>query len=76
MTQQEFLVKVSEMLEAEPALTGAEVLSDLGTWDSLAVMSLMALAEAECGIVLAPKDIGTCNTVNDLVALVYERNAA
>ena len=76
MTQQEFLVKVSEMLEVEPALSGAEALSDLEVWDSLAVMSYMALVDAECGIVLAPKDIGACRTVNDLVALVYERNAA
>jgi acyl carrier protein len=73
MTQQEFLQKLSEMLEVEPTLTGAEALSDLKNWDSLSVMSFLAFADAECGIVLAPKDIGNCNTVNDLFALAGEK---
>ena len=73
MTQQEFLAKVSEMLETDRVLTGAETLSDLKNWDSLSLMSFMAFADAECGIVLEPKDIGKCSTVNDLFALVCEK---
>lgn len=76
MTQQEFLQKLSEMLEVDSALTGAEALSDLKIWDSVSVISFMAFADEECGILIAPKDIGKCSTVNDLFALVCEKSGA
>jgi len=70
VTRQQFLEKLGEMLETEAPLTGVEVLKDLESWDSLAAISFMALADEACGVRVAPKDIPGCNTVNDLVALV------
>ena len=70
VTREEFLEQLGEMLEAEGPLTGAEVLKDLESWDSLAAISFMALADGTCGVRVAPKDIGGCNTVSDLAALV------
>lgn len=75
MTQEEFLQKLSEMLEVEPVLTGAEVLSDMKIWDSVSVITFQAFADAECGVVVAPMDIGKCHTVRDLFALVCGKKA-
>jgi acyl carrier protein len=70
MTRGEVLVALSELLETDSPLTGPEELSTLGNWDSLAVMSLMAMVDDKYGVTLAPKDIYKCATVDDLVALV------
>jgi len=70
MGNQALLEKFAELLEMPPgSLTGAERLADLEAWDSLAVMSFMALADEHCGVTVAPKSIAACQTVNDLLAL-------
>lgn len=71
MTRDELLVALSELLEPDSPLTGSEELSGLGSWDSLAVMDLMAMIDDKWGVTLAPKDIYACETVDDLVALVH-----
>jgi acyl carrier protein len=70
MTRNEIMFELSELLETDTPLNGSEVLSGLGEWDSLAVLSLMAMVDDKWGVTLAPKDIYTCTTVDDLVALV------
>lgn len=70
MTHQQFLEQLGEVLETEAPLTGTEVLKELETWDSLAAMSFIALADSGCGVSVVPKDISGCITVNDLLVLV------
>ena len=70
MARDEFFVALSELLETDSRLTGAEELSDLGSWDSLAVISFMAMADDRWGVTLAPKNISACKTVDDLAALL------
>jgi acyl carrier protein len=70
MTRDEFLVALSELLETDSPLTGSEELSGLGSWDSLAVISFMAMVDDKWGVTLAPNDIYACKKVDDLVALV------
>jgi acyl carrier protein len=70
MTRNEILFELSGLLETNTPLDGSEALSGLGNWDSLAVMSLMAMVDDKWGVTLAPKDIYKCATVDDLVALV------
>jgi acyl carrier protein len=72
MNRDEFLVALSELLEKDPPLTGAEELSDLGGWDSVAVISFMAMADDKWGAV-SLANISKCNTVDDLMALVRLR---
>ena len=70
MTRAELLVGLTELLETNLPLTGIEELSSLGNWDSMAVISLMAMADDRCGVTLAPRKINSCKTVNDLVELL------
>ena len=76
LNKQELLEKMSELVSAEPVLTGTEVLDELENWDSLAVLSVMTLVTTECDVVLSPKDIRECRTVDDLVALIGAKAVA
>jgi acyl carrier protein len=70
MARDELLVAISELLETDSTLTGAEELSGLGSWDSVAVISFMAMVDDKWGVTLAPKSISACKTVGDLAALL------
>ena len=70
MTRDEFLVALRELLETDLTLIGSEELSGFGSWDSVAVMSFMAMVDDKWGMTLAPKSIYACKTVDDLAALV------
>ena len=71
MTRDEFLVALSGLLEADSPLTGSEELAALGSWDSVAVISFMAMVDDRWGVILAPTNIYACRTVDDLAALVH-----
>jgi len=70
MSKQDFLVKLTELLEMDHALTGEEALAELEAWDSMAVLSLMAMDYEETGKTLSAQDIANAKTVNQLYALV------
>jgi acyl carrier protein len=70
MDHQRFFEKLSELLVREQSLTGWETLSELEGWDSVAVISFMAMADSEFGVTVSPKDIAACKTINDIAALV------
>lgn len=70
MSKDDFLTKLAEMLELDGALSGEEALADLEAWDSMAVLSFMALADGEAGKTLSPADIAKAKSVSDLYALV------
>jgi acyl carrier protein len=76
MTREEFIAGLTELLEADPPLTGSEALAGLANWDSLAAIGVMAMADDRCGIRLVPKRINSCQTVDDLVELVLGKRAA
>jgi acyl carrier protein len=65
---------MDELLELEPGnLKGPEKLEDLESWDSLAIVSFMGLVKAKVGKTLSPKNIATCQCVNDLFALAGDQ---
>jgi acyl carrier protein len=71
MTREEFLTQLDELLELSAGtLKGGEKLEDLERWDSLAMVSFIALADEHFNMRLSPRQFVTCNTVNDLVQLV------
>lgn len=77
MNRSEFLLAMDELLELAPGtLKGAEKLSDYENWDSLAVISLIALADEKFSVVLGSDAIAEAQTVNDLIALVPETASA
>jgi acyl carrier protein len=49
---------------------GDQELESLENWNSLTIISFMALADGEYGITLSPKSILECRTVKDLANLV------
>jgi acyl carrier protein len=70
VTRQEFLTQLDELLELPAGtLKGDEKLEELEHWDSLAMVSFIALADEHCNMRLSPRQFVTCNTVNDLVQL-------
>jgi len=72
MTRKEFLGLLEEIVEEDPGtLTGAEKLKEqVAGWNSLAVVSFIALVDEHFGITLSPKVIADCKTVNDLIGLL------
>ncbi|MCG9737613.1 acyl carrier protein [Shewanella insulae] len=77
MNKQEFLNALEEILELdENTLKGDEVLMDIEQWDSLAFLSVIAMADEHFDIVIQGDKLEEINTVSDLVALVEEHLAA
>jgi acyl carrier protein len=72
----EFLLSLDELLELEPGtVKGSETLESLEGWNSLAIISLMALMDERFGVALQPRRIAACTTVADLVALLDDKIA-
>lgn len=71
MTRAEFHAAIAEMLDCEPSeVHGDSVLKELPNWDSLAVLSFVALADSKFGTIVAGDDLVRCRTVDDLAALL------
>jgi acyl carrier protein len=70
----EFLLLLDELLELEPGtVKGSETLDSLESWNSLAIISFMALVDEHFGISLQPRQIAGCSTIADLVGLLGDR---
>ena len=48
-------------------LNGPEKLEDFQLWDSTAMVTFMALADSNNGARIAPRELGSCETVDDLL---------
>jgi acyl carrier protein len=73
MTRAEFHAAIAEMLECEASeVQGESVLKDLPNWDSLAVLSFVALADSKLGASVKGSALVKCQTVNDLATLLGE----
>ncbi|MBB6252237.1 acyl carrier protein [Nitrospirillum iridis] len=77
MNRKEFLAALDEMLELDPGtLQGPEELDGIDSWDSLAVISFIALVDEKFDTVVAGEDLAKAKTVDDLLALVSDHVAA
>ncbi len=77
MNKQQFLNALEDILELEQnTLSGQEVLLDIEQWDSLAFLSVIAMADEHFDIVIQGDKLEKINTVNDLVSLVEEHFSA
>jgi acyl carrier protein len=69
MTREEFLRELDDILElASGTLNGAEKLEELEQWNSMAMISFIALADNN-GTTVSPRLIAKCATINDLLEL-------
>jgi acyl carrier protein len=77
MTPAEFNLLLDEMLELEAGtLTGAERLEDIETWDSLAVISFIALVDEQFGTLIESEKLASAGTIGDLYQLATQQKAA
>lgn len=61
------------MLEVEPnSITTEEALVDIEEWNSLAVISFIAMIDELFGIAVLPQKISEAVTVKDLITLLGE----
>ena len=69
MTEQEKLAKIADVLEVEMNEIGKEtVLSDIDTWDSVAVLSFIAIMNDEFNKFPMADQIRSYKTVGDLMS--------
>jgi acyl carrier protein len=70
VTRGEFLLQMDEILGLRPGtLRGDEKLEDLESWDSTALISLIALAEYSNNVHISPDQVVGCTSVADLLRL-------
>jgi acyl carrier protein len=73
VNKQEFFAQLEEFMELdEGRLTGEESLDDL-PWDSLAVVSFIAMADEHLELAVKPASITQAKSVADLLALVADK---
>lgn len=74
MTKAEFIRKIEfDIGAAEGTVEGSDVLQDLDGWDSLAVMSTLAMLDKQFGVKVPATTIYQCRTVDDLAALAGDQ---
>jgi acyl carrier protein len=72
--EKEFITLIEEIIESDSGtIGGAEPLESLDGWDSVAVISFIALVDERLGITLSPKKIADAKTVLDLARLLGEK---
>jgi acyl carrier protein len=77
MDKQLFYRKLDEMLELpEGIIHGPQQLADTAAWDSLAVISFIALADNQNHTSVPARLVSDCRTVDDLAALIGEKPQA
>jgi acyl carrier protein len=69
MNQPEFYQRLAEILDVDELPSESE-LRDFDEWDSLAVLSALALADSKYGVTLRAEEIRSVVTAADLAGLV------
>jgi acyl carrier protein len=70
MTRQQFLYSMDKLVELpRGTLKGNENLEDLEQWNSLAMISFIALADSNNRVSVSPAQLIACVTVSDLLKL-------
>lgn len=67
---QKFYEGLAEILEIEPADTDASLVLADHAWDSLAVVSTIALIDEVFGVVVPGQSLLECKTAGDIEALI------
>ena len=74
MTPQDFLKHMEDILEAEAgSISLDQPIAELEHWDSLTVMTFIAMADEEAGVTLSGIAIADAKTVKDLMLLLGDK---
>lgn len=71
MNEQEFIEKMTEIMDTEDSLTIDTKLEDVEEWDSLSYVTFLTMCKSMHKKVL-PDDIVKAKTLNDLYRLISE----
>jgi acyl carrier protein len=75
MNKTEFIKRIADILEISPDnLTGSEILEEIGNWDSLSIISFVAMVDDELKKIVDPEKLKEAQTINDLIELVGIKN--
>lgn len=72
---EEFLSEMAEILEQDQ-VSPADDLESFESWDSLAVLSVAALADSQFGVNMSAQEINEAKTVEDLYQRILDKKAA
>ncbi|HVU07779.1 MAG TPA: acyl carrier protein [Verrucomicrobiae bacterium] len=72
MNKPEFYQRLAEILDAEE-VKPENVLKDFEGWDSLAVLSVLAMADAKYGVSIKAEEIRAINTAEELANLIASK---
>lgn len=70
-----FLAEMAEILE-EDSVQATDELERFESWDSLAVLSVVAMADEQFGVNLSAQDIRRADTVAELYQIITEKQSA
>ena len=73
---EEFYEGLAEILEVDVDQVKPELELEEGSWDSLAVVSTIALIDDVFDVTVHPNGVSECKTVGDLEKLVASERAA
>ena len=68
MTNEEFIEKMQDVLQADTELTMETVLDELDEWDSLSMMATMAFLDKNFGVKVKIVDLKSLATIGDIAA--------
>lgn len=71
MNKTQFIAAIADILEISPSgLKGPEVLEEIGNWDSLSIISFVAMVDSDLNKTVDPENLKKAKTLDDLAALV------
>ena len=70
MTEELFLEKMTDILDAEDEISFNTNLGEIEEWDSLSIVSYIAMANAACGKKVDVKSVREAVTIQDLYNLL------
>ena len=72
MTAENFIAKLTELMDTEAALNLSTKLADVEDWDSLSMVSFFSFCNSTLGKKIAPEQIKAAQTVEDLFRLATD----
>lgn len=71
MDKPAFFAAIAEILEVDPtSFNGPEKINDVGNWDSLSVISFVAMVDSDLGQIVDGEKLKDAKTFDDLAGLV------
>ena len=69
MTAENFIAKLTELMDTDAKLEPATKLADVADWDSLSMVSFFSFCNSTLGKKISPEQIKSAQTVEDLFQL-------